>query len=42
MYNINDLVYPIKLNYDREYLHWVCKNIKHWPMYTVDRGKTFF
>ena len=42
MYDINDFVYPINLDYDREYLHWVCKNIKHWPMYSADRGKTFF
>jgi len=39
---MDDYIYPITLDYDREFLYETISDIKHWPQYTADRGKTFF
>jgi hypothetical protein len=39
---MNDYIYPVTLDYDRELLYEICHGIKQWPRYTSDGGQTFF
>jgi len=39
---MDDLIIPIDIEYNREYLYECCLDIKHWPIYSNDRGKTLF
>jgi len=38
----NDYIYPIELDYNKQLLAKTVARIKNWPMYSADRGKTFF
>lgn len=39
---MDNYIIPIDLDYNREYLYECCLDIKHWPLYSNDRGKTLF
>jgi hypothetical protein len=39
---MDEYIFPVLLNYNREFLYETCKDLVHWPEYTNDRGKTFF
>lgn len=40
--NWDDYVFPVDIFYNREFLYNTIKRIKNWPIYSSDRGKTFF
>jgi hypothetical protein len=39
---MDDYIIPVDIEYNREYLYECCLDIKHWPLYSNDRGKTLF
>lgn len=39
---MDDYIIPVDIEYNREYLYECCLDIKCWPLYTNDRGKTLF
>lgn len=39
---MDDYITTVDIEYNREYLYECCQSIKHWPLYSNDRGKTLF
>lgn len=39
---MDEYIFPVDIEYNREYLYECCLDIKHWPIYSNDRGKTLF
>jgi hypothetical protein len=39
---MDEYIFPVRINYNRDFLYETCKELVHWPDYTNDRGKTFF
>jgi hypothetical protein len=39
---MDDYIVTVDIEYNREYLFECCQSIKHWPLYSNDRGKTLF
>ena len=39
---MDDYITTVDIEYNREYLYECCLDIKHWPIYSNDRGKTLF
>lgn len=40
--NWDEYIFPVDIKYNREFLHNTIRRIKNWPVYSADRGKTFF
>jgi hypothetical protein len=40
--NWDDYIYPVDIKYDRKFLYNTISRIRNWPIYSADRGKTFF
>ena len=39
---MDDYIVTVDIEYNKEYLYECCQSIKHWPLYSNDRGKTLF
>jgi hypothetical protein len=40
--NWDDYIYPVDISYNRQLIYEKIQRIRYWPMYSADRGKTFF
>lgn len=38
----SDYIFPVNIEYNRKYIENTISRIKNWPIYSSDRGKTFF
>jgi hypothetical protein len=39
---MDNYIVPVDIDYNRQFLYECCLDIKQWPIYTNDRGKTLF